>query len=238
MSKIREIIDSYGYKTELHSHTMPVSNCGHVTAAETVANYLWAGCDALVITNHLNPEKWLEGDPAVRAEEYLSDYYLAKDAARGTELEVILGVEIRFSENPNDYLVYGVDPAEVEKMIYYIDRGISEFYRNFKNTRNIILQAHPFRKNMVKAPLDSIDGIETFNVHPNHNSRIAIAAKYAAENGLFVSGGSDNHEPDTFALCLMRSKTKPRDSFDVAEILKSKNFLFDMSGHIVFPFGY
>ena len=64
----------------------------------------------------------------------------------------------------------------------------------YKNEKNVILQAHPFRDGMVLANPVSIDGIEVFNFHINHNSRIGIAAQYALTQGflgfLLCSAGS------------------------------------------------
>lgn len=234
---VNELKSKYPFKLELHAHTSPVSLCGHVSPEDTVKAYADVGCDCLVITNHLNPD-WLEGDPDERAAEYLDDYYRAK--ARGEELgvHVILGVEVRFTENSNDYLVYGVEPDDIAKIIPFIDKGIAEFYRGFKTEKNLILQAHPFRKNMVLAPVDSIDGIEAFNCHPNHNSKIAVAARYAKEHGFVYTGGSDHHDTEQEALCVTRVKKLPADSFELAEILRSRDYLFDISGNIVIPYAY
>ncbi len=226
---------SYPYKTELHAHSAPCSRCSHISPEELVEKYSHLGCDSLVITNHLNPETWTSGRPSERAEEYLSDFYTAKKAAAGTDLSVVLGVEIRFPENSNDYLIYGVCPEDIEKFIALIPMGIREFYKKVKSPRNVILQAHPFRKNMIPAPLDSIDGIETMNLHPGHNSNIGTAAKYARENGLLVSGGTDCHYPQHVGMCFLRTTEKISDSYDIAEVLKNKDFLFDLSGHFVLP---
>ncbi len=229
------LVTSYPYRTELHAHTFPVSSCSYVTAAETVRRYREVGCDSLVIANHLSPPKWMPGNSSELAELYLSDYEAAKKAA-GNDLNVILGVEIRFPENANDYLVYGVSPEDIEYFITLVPHGIENFYKKAKNDRNVILQAHPFRKEMVRAPLDSIDGIEIFNMHPSHNSAVAVASRFARDNNLLVCGGSDFHYKNDEALCLVRTENKLRDSYDVAEMIKSKNFLFDVSGNLILPY--
>ena len=231
-----KILQKYPYTTELHCHSFPVSACGNFSAQETVDFYKEAGATSLVLTNHLNP-LWMEGNPKDRAEEYLSDYRLAKDCG-GDEINIILGVEIRFPENNNDYLVYGVDESDIEKIISLIPYGIANFYKEIKSKKNIILQAHPFRKNMELAPLEYIDGIETMNMHPNHHAKPSIAFKYAKENNLLVSGGSDFHHQGHHALCLMRTEKEMKNSFDVAEALKSKEAIFDCSGHIIIPYIY
>ena len=236
---IKNITQKYKYKTELHAHSNPVSKCGRFPADEVVKIYSDFGCDTLVLTNHLST-KHKELFPTVSevAEYYLSDYYKATEAAKATDMSVALGVEIRFANTNNDYLVYGVCPDDIEKLIYYVDTDIQTFYGEFKNEKNVIIHAHPFRKDMEPTPIGSVDGVETFNCHPGHNSRIPYACRLAQENGLLVSGGSDFHEPSRHGTCITRTTCKLRDSYDVAEAIKSRDFVFDLFGHIVFPYNY
>ncbi|MBQ9112116.1 MAG: PHP domain-containing protein [Clostridia bacterium] len=235
---LRSLTEEYPYRTELHAHSNPVSSCGKLPADEVARIYLDYGCDTLVLTNHLTEHHIVKRSADELVEYYLSDYHKAKKAAEGTGLSVALGVEIRFTGTVNDYLVYGVDENDIERMIPFVLTDIQTFYREFKNDRNIILHAHPFRDRMEPTPIGYVDGVETFNMHPGHNSRIAFATRLAREHDLTVSGGSDFHEKDRHATCLLRTKTKLRDSFDIAEALKSRDVLFDVSGHIVIPYLY
>ena len=76
-----------------------------------------------------------------------------------------------------------------------------------------------------------LDGAETFNLHPGHNSRIGIAVRYAAENGLKITtAGSDFHHPDRGheAVSALRTKDLPKDSFHLAKILKSGDYIFEV----------
>lgn len=234
MFDYQALLQAYPYRTDLHVHTFPVSGCSYVTAAETVRLYRDAGSDAIVITNHLNPH-WSHGNPWDLADRYLSDYEVAKKVA-GNDINVILGVEMRFPENANDYLVYGVSPEDIEYFVTLVPHGIENFYKKAKTDRNVILQAHPFRKEMVLAPRNAVDGIEVFNMHVRHNSAVARAASYARENKMLVCGGSDFHQKGDEALCLVRTEDKLRDSYDVADMIKSKNFLFDLSGNLILPY--
>ena len=231
-----KILTDYPFSTELHAHSYPVSACGDFSPAEVVEFYKQAGVTSLVLTNHLNPH-WTEGNFKERAKEYLSDYEVAKEAA-SSDLNVILGVEIRFTENDNDYLVYGVSPDDIEHFISLIPYGIENFYREAKSDKNVIIQAHPMRKNMILAPVHAIDGVESMNMHPNHHAKPSMIFKYAKENDLLVSGGSDFHHKGHHALCLMRTQNEMKTSFDVANALKEKKALFDCSGHIIIPYIY
>lgn len=233
MLPIKEILNEYKIKTELHAHTTPVSKCSHIPPESFAEVYMQSGCSAALITNHLNPD-WIGRS----ADEYLDDYYRAKKRGDEIGINIILGVEIRFTENINDYLVYGVEPSDVSKMMTYLDKGLEPFYKEFKREDNLIIHAHPFRKGMTLMPLEFIDGIESFNLHHAHNSKVAVAARFARENSLLVTGGSDYHDPDQHALCLMRSKETPKDSHDIVKILNSRDYLFDASGSLILPYGY
>ena len=234
-----KITKEYAYKTELHAHSYPVSSCGRFSGEEVAKIYLDAACNTVTITNHLT-EKHLEKypDTAELVEFYLSDYYKACEAGTTLGINVALGVEIRFAGTHNDYLVYGVGPEDIEKMISYVNTDIQTFYKEFKNDKNVILQAHPFRSNMEPTPIGSVDGIETFNTHPGHNSCIAFATRLAREHDFLVSGGSDFHERGRHATCVLRTKQEIRDSYDIADALKSRDIVFDMAGHIIIPYLY
>ena len=227
-----QILTDYPYKTELHAHSFPASPCAELTPDEVVQTYIASGAHSLVLTNHLAPYNCGEG-----IAHYLDDYHKALEAAED-KLNVILGVEMRFTENSNDYLVFGVCEDDIPYFVELIPYGIENFYKQVKNERNVIIQAHPFRKNIVLAPEDAIDGIESFNLHPNHNSKVGIGARYAKLCGMLATAGTDFHHKGHQALCLMRSKNEMKDSYDVAAAIKSRDVVFDCSGHIVIPYLY
>ena len=231
-----DILKQYPYTTELHAHTFPVSPCGDLSPEEVVKVYREVGATSLVITNHLLPFR-AEGDIKANAEEYIEDYLKAKEAA-GDDLDVILGVELRFTENNNDYLVFGICEEDIAHFISLLPYGIENFYKEAKNERNVIIQAHPFRKGIELAPIGSIDGIESLNMHPGHNSRVSIGCRYAKLKDLLVTGGTDFHHLGHQGLCLMRTQNRMRDSYDVAAAIKSREVLFDCSGHIIIPYIY
>ena len=145
-------------------------------------------------------------------------------------------MEIRFPENSNDYLVYGIGEKDIKDIFSYIYGDYIHFYKGFKNNKNVILQAHPFRNGMVLQNPDFIDGIEVFNMHPNHNSRVAVANQYANEHTEFIKTcGTDFHHEGHQGLGAILTKTLPGDSFGIAEILKSRDYLFNIAGSIMIP---
>lgn len=235
-------LSEYKYRIEGHAHTSPVSPCGKKTPEETLEAYASIGFDAVTLTNHFIPS--LHPSTASEyAKHFESDYLAARAAGERLGVEVLFGMELRFCEIPgdcNDYLYYGVDPSEAEEIYYYYERGLEAFYKEYRlrHERSLLIQAHPFRKNITRADLRFIDGIETFNMHPGHNSAIGFAAAYAREHDLIVTAGTDYHHEGHHGLCAVRTKTLPRDSFEYAEILRSRDYLFDLSGSIVVPYGY
>ena len=231
-------IKKYKYNYDLHVHTSPVSTCADFSPEETVRKYSDAGFDGFVLTNHFNlGVMGVHTDKKDFAKYYLNDYYEAKAAGEKAGLDILLGMEIRFPENTNDYLVYGISEEDVYRATEFLESDYKTFYREFKSDKNIIIQAHPFRNNIVLADLDYIDGIEVFNMHPGHNSRIALAAKLVKENPrLLIAGGTDFHHEGHEGMCAMCTETRVTDSFDIAEIISARNFIFDIMGHKILPF--
>ena len=166
----------------------------------------------------------------------MDDYYKTKEIGKKNGLKVYLGMEIRFPENCNDYLIYGIEESDVKELFSYIHSDYISFYKAFKNDKNVILQAHPFRNGIGLQNPDYIDGIETFNVHPGHNSRIAFATQYASKYPHFIKTcGTDFHHEGHQGLGATLTKTLPDNSIGLAEILKSGDYLFNIAGSIVIP---
>ena len=240
LEKAKELVSKYAYKTELHSHTYPVSACGQTSAEESVRIHKDAGVNTLVISNHLTDYHLVGRTIEETAEFYLSDYYKAREAAKSLDIDVVLGCELKFEGTRNDYLIYGICPDDIERIVSYIPRGIEEFYKDFKNDKNVIIHAHPRRANMDPTPYGYVDGVEVFNMHPGLEAKVVYTAKDANDRGLLVTGGSDFHvcHPTLTkqANCLMRTKSRLRDSYDVAEAIKSRDVIFDIFGNVILPY--
>ncbi|MBQ8881117.1 MAG: PHP domain-containing protein [Oscillospiraceae bacterium] len=237
LKRIRQtLLDTYPYRIELHAHTTPASPCGRATPEEMVQLYLDAGFDAVVITNHFSRAAFGDISREAFVKAQLSDYERSCKAAVGTKLKVYLGVEVRFDENGNDYLLYGVDGEILGKLYDYLDRGLAAFREEVKLPGSTLIQAHPFRDGCVPAEGRLLDGVEVFNMHPSHNSRNALAALYAKENNIPLSlAGTDFHDimPGYIAASALRCRELPKDSFALAELLKSGDFILEIGGKLV-----
>jgi len=222
------------YKTELHTHSKPVSFCSEVDVKQLVKLYKEKGYNSVVLTNHFTTQ--LKGDTVgEKINWYLEDYYNCYEEGKCLGLNVILGAEKRFTENINDYLIYGITPEDLTDIYELLYHGIDNFYKVYKNDRNVIIQAHPFRDHMEKVDVKSLDGIEVFNMHPHHNSRIGFAAQYAKVNNMIATCGSDFHHVGHEGMCGILTENALMNSFDIADILKSKNYCMYISDFLIGP---
>ncbi|MBQ7986696.1 MAG: hypothetical protein IJ304_05495 [Clostridia bacterium] len=239
-SKLKQKLEKkYPYRIELHAHTKPHSSCGEAEPEKLAEIYAGKGYDGIVVTNHFmgyNLHKDGEYLPGETKEErlkyYLSGYSETKKFGEKKGLKVYLGLEIRFSkENENDYLIYGVD-EEIASMCYDNFReDLAYFRENVPLPKSVFVQAHPFRQGVSPANPELLDGIETFNMHPGHNQRTGFACRFAKENSFKIrTVGSDFHHLDKGheGVSALRTKVLPKDSFHLAEILKSGDYLFEI----------
>ena len=226
-----QILKTYPYRIELHSHTNPGSGCSTLSPAELVKLYAQKGYHGVVITNHFEPDKLRLGKAEAVA-MCMRDYEAAKQAAEQYGIMVYLGAELRFCENINDYLVYGVDEALLNTFFDYIPRDLATFRSQVQLPGSVLLQAHPFRSNMVLADPALLDGMECLNLHPRHNSTVGLATQYAYEKNLKIKiAGGDCHDCGDEGTAALRTKFLPKDSFEIAEILKSGDYVFEIGGN-------
>lgn len=228
----------YGYRIELHAHTSPASGCSEISPKEMVDTYKALGYDAVVITNH-----FIYQHDKIDKEAYMNAFVYDYDEAQiygGQQgLKIYLGAEIRFTENNNDYLIFGVNREMLLDIYDMLPFGVENFRKNYPMPNSVFIQAHPKREGMKTIDSAFLDGIEIFNMHPSHNSKIGIASLYAKENHIsVVTAGSDFHHPQRNheGLAAMRTAYLPKDSFELAKILKSRDYLLEIGrNNIIIP---
>lgn len=240
-AKIKEQLQKqYPYRIEMHAHTSPCSPCGTVAPDELVNIYLKLGYDAVVITNHFSSGYGIFENSSFSKDEnlalYMKDYEDACRAAEKKNIRILLGAELRFSENINDYLLYGADYEALHIAYDYLEEGLESYYKNGKPQNSLLLQAHPFRSGMTQVNPELLDGIETFNMHPGQNSAIGFAVKYANETAFAVTtAGTDFHDYSGHhqGLSALRTSVMPQDSFELADILRHGDYLFEIGGEAI-----
>lgn len=228
--------ETYPYRIELHAHTSPVSACSQITPKEMVETYKAYGYDGVVITNHFSPDFISRYPKEEIIDRYLADFYETKTIGDKEGVEVYLGAEVRFTENHNDYLIYGIDEKIIKKVYEYIDKGLEIFRKEVLLPDSLFIQAHPNRDGMTKVSPDLLDGMEILNLHPGHNSRNPFTERMVRDNPhLIPTAGTDYHHPGRGheAIAALRTAYLPKDSFGLANILKSRDYLFEVVGNTI-----
>lgn len=231
----------YPYRIELHAHTKPESACSEIEPEVLAETYKDLGYHGVCVTNHfMGHDQYKDGDymdgetKEEKLEFYLGGYKKAKEHGDEIGIKVYLGLEIRFArESENDYLIYGVDD-EITALCYdYLEKDLECFRKNVSLPKSVFIQAHPFRKGIKLMDPDLLDGVETFNMHPGHNGQIAVACRYAKENGFKIrTAGGDYHHKNRGheGVSALRTKVLPADSFELAELLKAGDYIFEIGG--------
>lgn len=182
------------YLFDTHIHTKEASSCSRVWAADIVKRYKELGYDGLCITDHFSASQFEKHGSTFeeQVQKYLSGYLAAKEF-EDENFHIILGMELRFLENENDYLVYGFDED------FVLNNDLTRFhdpeeFRPFAEENNLIIfQAHPFRIGMNVVDPELLDGVEVYNGHGDHNSRNSIAYHWSELHSLRKLSGSDFH---------------------------------------------
>lgn len=235
-TEIEHFLSQYKYKIELHAHTAPCSPCSELPPEEFISRLQAQGYDAVVITNHFFP-----GGPFMNTEDpvdtYLADFREAKRIGEAAGMTVLLGAEFRFTENSNDYLVFGVDEAFLRETVGHLDLSFRAFYETYHAENRLICQAHPFRNGIVAMDGAHMDGMEAFNMHPGHNSRICTTARYADEENIpILTVGTDLHHRGHEGTAALRAKTLPKTNDELVALLRSRDYVFEIGGRPLLPY--
>lgn len=209
------------YLYDVHVHTSETSQCGKVDAKTAVHMYKNAGYHGLVITDHFHGDYFntLAGSWKDRVNEYLRGYRIALQEGEKIGINVILGIELRFEENYNDYLIYGIDEDFLYENEYLYKMNIKKFHEYIHGTSIMIYQAHPFRAAVFPEKPEHLDGIEVYNGNPRHESHNEKAVEYAKKHNLKMISGSDFHQAGDLARGGIVLTAAPKDSMELAKML-------------------
>lgn len=188
-------------KLETHAHTSEVSGCGKLPAADLVRRCALAGYRALVITDHLIHGWRAEKSRAARVQDYLAGYRAAREAGEALGLAVLLGAEARIRTGSEDFLVYGLREELLPELMAITDEAedFALYSRAVRAMGLLLVQAHPFRRGLTRAPLALLDGVEVYNGNPRQENSNDLALEYARQGGAHMIhlSGSDAHQvPD------------------------------------------
>ncbi|MBQ3013866.1 MAG: PHP domain-containing protein [Clostridia bacterium] len=219
------------FKTELHAHTSEVSPCGHVTAPEVAERFIAEGYTSLVITNHYCDYviDTLKGSWQEKMDYYMYPYHLMREHA-GDRLNVILGCELRFEGNINDYLIYGITEDFLRENPDLHKMSLRSFAPLARENGFLVVQAHPFRNEIQIVPPALLDGMETFNGTPSYDGRNSIADAWAKRYNLIRTSGSDFHNPDQHGTGGILTSAAIRTGEELVAVLKSGNYTLHCEG--------
>lgn len=217
------------YKIELHAHSDETSRCGSIKAEEVVKKYYKAGYNALVMTDHYYArffDKIADLSWNKQLEKYLKGYKTAKKAAKNLDFKVFLGIEIKFINDPNEYLVYGLSSKFLGENPNLHHLNLKEFKFLIGNQKDdiLIFQAHPFRSGMAPAADHLLDGLEVYNGNRRHDSHNGKADNYAEEHGRRKISGSDFHENEDLARGGIITEEKADKTSELLKILKDNSY--------------
>jgi predicted metal-dependent phosphoesterase TrpH len=216
------------YKFDTHVHTSETSECGQIAAKDAIKLYKEAGYTGIVITDHYYKnlfENFREETWEDKINRYLRGYKRAVEEGANLGLTVLLGMEIRFTENPSDYLVFGITEEFLIQNPELYKLGIKGFKKLIEKEDILIFQAHPYRPGMVVAEPQDLHGVEVYNGNPRHNSMNSKANQFAIENGLLMSSGSDFHQTDDLARGGMIFAEEIKTSEELVVALRDNAFI-------------
>ena len=212
---------------EIHFHTNESSGCGHVPAAEGVKLYQQEGYSGIVVTDHFadyGQDARQKMDWNTFVDRFMAGYLAAKAEGDACGMAVYLGMELRFIENANDYLVFGITEEFLRSHEWLCEETLASFFKIAAENDLTIVQAHPFRQCCEPANPNYLHGVEIQNCNPRHDSHNDLAEQWAKENHLFPTVGSDFHEYEDLALAGICFDRMPVDSHDVGEMLRSGQY--------------
>lgn len=216
------------FKIDIHVHTSNASCCAKVRGSELVHLYKDYGYHGVVITEHLARDYSAPSSNATwteRIEHFLSGYREACEEGKGIGFAVMLGMELRFTGDPNDYLVYGFDEAFLEENESIYEMSLASFREFVKDQDILIYQAHPFRPGMVKVNPLLLDGIEVFNGNPRQNSQNDLAYEYAKSHDLPMISGSDFHQIEDLGMGGMVLPEQVTTSQELVRLLRGDHIV-------------
>lgn len=214
------------FRFDTHVHTLEVSFCGHVPAAEMVELYVKAGYSGFIVTDHYNCYSMANHGCQTKeeyAEKFLTGYRNAKAYGDTVGFDVLLGLELALTGSCNEYLLYGVSEEFLRTHAGIFEADMTELRRIADEHDLLIVQAHPYRPGMTRGVPGFLDGVEVFNGNPRHNSKNELSLQYAEQHGLLMTSGSDAHQPEDVGRGGLQTDCRITDLETLKRVLRSKS---------------
>ena len=193
---------------DTHVHSKPISCCSWLHSADIPRIFKAVNFDGFMLSNHFNKEYLCQfGDTYLeQINSYIACHDEAVAAAKEIGIKVFFGTEAKVRDSYIDengetkyfypeFLVFGLTKEKLLRspVIYNITQ--KELFE-FANSENmLIFQTHPYRVFQGYKPANPsfMHGIEVLNGHPHFDPMVEETLKFATENNLLMSAGSDMH---------------------------------------------
>lgn len=217
------------YKIETHLHTLYSSSCAIISAQEIVDGYLAAGYDGVIVTDHYNRDTFRMLGTGTAAEHdkveaFLTGYRKVREEGEKRGLKVYRGAEVRFDGSWNDYLLYGFSDELLSDPEGVFTMGVERFYALCRAEGALLVHAHPFRNGGEPTTPKALDGAEVYNINCYHDNRNELAMRFACENGLLKTAGSDCHGVEQVGTAGILTERLPRDERELVALLRSGKY--------------
>lgn len=212
-------------KIEMHLHTKESSPCAKVDVKDALVMFKEKGYDAVIITDHFYHNIY-ESYSCWKdiVDKFLLGYKEALKVADSIGIKVFLGMEIRFPQNYNDYLVYGIDEEFIYQHEYIYNTSLEEFF-NLVKDKYVVVQAHPFRWGNTLYDVNYLHGIEILNTNPHNNCPNDLAYNEWIKTDLIATCGCDFHKVDGIPESNYMTLPKlPEDNLELIKLLRTKKY--------------
>lgn len=214
------------YLIEGHCHTKDSSPCGQVYAKDLVKLYKDKNYNCIIITDHFSYSVFNDSDTWENiCNKFLQGYRNAKLLEEEFDIKILLGMEIRFNDSYNDYLVYGIDENFIYSNEWIYMKSLKEL-KELTKDKYLIVQAHPFRGGNKLADISLLDGIEINNTNPNNICNNHLAFNAWKNTNLIPTAGCDFHSAD----CISKDEYMlfdelPLNNRHLVELFKSRKYI-------------
>ena len=209
---------------DMHAHSAPMSTCGKRPANEIMEISRDAGMDGIVLANHYNRKGMHEGESYEQyAHRYIEDFELSKKYAAQLGYKLFFGIEVSpLAYKKTHLVIYGADYDFILANTNMIEYDQIQLYRAVKEAGGVLVQAHPYRKNVDRLlDVNYLDGIE-LSCHPGYDgTHVEELSAIARAHGKILTCGGDFHGGAVRPRCGMYLPDDIKDTHDIARYLES-----------------
>ncbi len=220
------------YKYQLHTHTIPCSDCSRMTPWELVKGLYECNFSGAVLTNH-----FINGNTGISrklpwnefVQRYEDDYRRCREYSKKFNVDIFFGIEEHIGGGL-EILCYGITPQMLYEHPELQEKSLEKWSEVVHSYGGICIQAHPFRDtshNPEKGvlPAEYIDGIEVFNAGNDLEENLRAREFAVTHPGIIKTSGADAHQEKRLRLGGIETERRINDEKDLVSILKSGEYI-------------